>query len=208
VRAILSVIIGAMLLGACAAKPTATSTSAASAQENKNSAAISDNLNTIAWENSPEFAASEDYERAVADYNNCVLEHTANLGACEKQKAIMNGLGKVSSRLPLRQTHQIMPRVSPTSNNAGFTQGANNANTTQQTLSQAPARIPLTPKDSSSQTPATIAPQTSSRTPGPMSLAPPTTSSPSAQISPPTRETVVDHPETVNTPSSDRPMRF
>src|SRR5690349_1058110 len=102
-----------MLLGACAAKPTATSTSAASAQENKNSAAISDNLNTIAWENSPEFAASEDYERAVADYNNCVLEHTANLGACEKQKAIMNGLGKVSSRLPLRQTHQIMPRVSP-----------------------------------------------------------------------------------------------
>lgn len=192
-RAILSAIIGAMLLGACAAKPTATSTQAVSAQENKNSAVFSDGLKNIAWESSPEFAASENYERAVADYNNCVLEHTSNLSACEKQKAIMNGFGKVSSRLPLSQTYQTVPRISQTTNTAGFTQGANNASTTQQTLSQAPAQIAQTPRASSSQTPASMTPQTtSSRTPGPMSLAPPTTSSLSAQTSPPTRETPID----------------
>jgi hypothetical protein len=168
VRAFLTVIMGAMLLGGCAAKPTAGSAQAVSAQEDKDSAAcleqplkkesyderqksfascmrargyhddklypsattanprnplISDGWKNIAPVSSPELAASEDYERAVADYNNCVLEHTSNLSACEKQQAIMNRLGKVSSRL----------------------QGANTANTTQATLPQVPARIPQTP---------------------------------------------------------------
>jgi hypothetical protein len=79
---------GAMLLVGCAAKPTASSTQVVSAQEDNGGAA-------------PELAASENYERAVADYNNCVLEHTSNLSACAKQQALMNGLGKVSSRLSL-----------------------------------------------------------------------------------------------------------
>jgi hypothetical protein len=133
---------------------------------------ISDGLKNVARESSPELAASERYERAVADYNSCVLEHTSNLSACAKQQAIMNGLGKVSSRLSLGQSYQTTPRISQTTNTAGITQGANTANTTQATF------------------------------------APPTTSSLPAQISPPARETVVDHPERVDAPLSDRPIPF
>ena len=147
------VIMGAMLLGGCAAKPTAKSAQAVSAQEDKDSAAcleqplkkegydehqksfaacmrakgyhedklyptettanarnpsISDGLKNIARESDSRLADSEDYERAVADYNNCVLEHTSNLSACEKQQAIMNGLGKVSSRSSLSQSYQTV----------------------------------------------------------------------------------------------------
>jgi hypothetical protein len=168
---------GAMLLGGCAAKPTAGS---AQAQEDKDAAAcleqplkkqsyaehqksfascmsargqhddkqypsaatanarnplIRDGSKNIAQESSPEFAAGENYERAIADYNNCVLEHTSNLSACAKQQAIMNGLGKVSSRLS--QSYQTTP----------------------------PARIPLTQQAPPSQTPAPIAPQTTSSLP-------------------------------------------
>jgi hypothetical protein len=164
---------------------------------------IGDGLKNIARESTPELAASEGYERAVADYNNCVLEHTANLSACEKQRAIMNGLGKVSSRLSLRQSYQTAPGFPKTTNTAGITQGANTVNTPRATLSQVPAQIPQTPQATPSQTPASIAPPTtSSRMPAPISLAPPTTSSLPAQIAPPARETVVDHPEPVDAPSS------
>ena len=183
-RAFLTVIMGAMLLGGCAAKPTEGSAQAVSAQEDKDRAAcleqalkkvsydetqksftscmrargyhedklypsettanarnplINDGLKNIARESSPELAASEDYERAVADYNTCILEHTSNLSACEKQQAIMNRLGKVSSRLSLNQSYQTTPRISQTTNTAGSTQGANTANTTQATLPQVPA---------------------------------------------------------------------
>jgi hypothetical protein len=112
----------------------------------------------MARESGPGLAESEDYERAVADYNNCVLEHTSNLSACQKQQAIMNGLGKISSRLPLSQSYQITPTTSQTTNTAGITQGVNTANTTHATLSQVPARIPQTPQAATSQTPAPIAP--------------------------------------------------
>ena len=241
VRTFLTMIMGAMLLGGCAAKPTEGSAQAVSAQEDKDRAAcleqalkkesynehqksftscmrargyrddklypsqttanarnplIGDGLKNIARQSSPELAASEGYERAVADYNNCVLEHTSNLSACEKQQAIMNGLGKVSSRLSLSQSYQTTPRISQTTNTAEITQGANTANTTQATLSQAPARIPQTEQ------------ATPSQTPGPISLAPPTTSSLSAQISPPARETVVDHPEPVDAPALRTPIPF
>ena len=225
-RAFLTVIMGAMLLGGCAAKPTARSPQAVSAQEEKDSAAcieqplkkesyderqksfascmrargylpsettanaksplISDGLKNIARESSFELAASENYERAVADYNNCVLVHTSNLNACEKQQAIMNRLGKVSSRLSLSQSYQTTPPK-----NAGITQGANTANTTQATLSQIP-RIP--PQATPSQTPAR--------------MAPPTTSSMPAQISPPVRETVVDRREPVDAPPLPTPMPY
>jgi PBP1b-binding outer membrane lipoprotein LpoB len=209
-RRFLTVIMGAMLLGGCAAKPTATSAQAVSAQENKDIAAcleqplnkesyeehqksfaacmrakgyqeeklhpsdttgnarsplISDSLKNLARKSSPDLAVSEDYERAVADYNNCVLENTSNLSACEKQQAIMNGRGKVSSRLSSSQRYQITPTISQTTNTAGVTQGANTANITQATLSQDPARTSQTPPVTPSQTPAPIAPQTTSSLP-------------------------------------------
>ena len=173
-RIFLTVIMGAMLLGGCAAKPTAGSARAVSAQEDKDAAAcleqplkkqsyaehqksfascmsakgyhddklyrnplISDGSKNIARESSPELAANEHYERAIADYNNCVLEHTSNLSACAKQQAIMNGLGKVSSRVSLSQSYQT-------------------------TL---PPRIPQTPQATPSQTPAPVPPQTTSSLP-------------------------------------------
>ncbi len=62
----------------------------------------------MARESSPNLAASDDYERAVANYNNCVLDHTANVGACDGQRAIMNAEGKVSSRSSLSQSYKII----------------------------------------------------------------------------------------------------
>jgi hypothetical protein len=259
VRVFLTMIVGITLLGGCAAKPTAGSAQAVSAQEDKDRVACleeplkkeahderqksfascmrargyhddklylsettanarnpstDDGSKSMARESSPGLAESEDYERAVADYNNCVLEHTSNLSACQKQQAIMNGLGKISSRLSLSQSYQITPTTSQTTNTAGATQGVNTANTTSATLSQVPARIPQTPQAAPSQTPAPIAPlTTSSRIPAPLSLAPPVTSSLPAQVSPPQvsppqvspppRET-----EPVNAPLPDRPIPF
>ena len=63
---------------------------------------------TRAPESSPGAAAGEDYERAVASYNNCILDHTANLSACDQQRAIMNAEGKVSSRSSLSQSNKII----------------------------------------------------------------------------------------------------
>ena len=252
-RAFLTVIVGAMLLGSCAAKPTVKSTQAVSAQQDGDSAAclvqpikkesyderqksfascmsakgyhedkldpsevtanagyplISNGLNDRAPASSPELAAGEAYERAVADYNSCVLEHTSNLSTCQKQQALMNGLGKVSSRLSLSQNYLITPRISQTTNTAGITQGANTANTIQATLSQVPARISQTPQATPSQTPTPIAPPTASSRmmTAPISLAP--TSSVSAPGSPPAREIVADHPEPVDEPSSQTPIPF
>jgi len=180
---------------------------------------ISDGLKNLAPQSSPEFAASEDYERAVVEYNDCVLEHTSNLSACEKQQATMNGLGKLSSRLPVSQTYQAAPRMSETSNIAGMTQGANTTNATPATLSQVPAPpqtaeamaspTPIAPQTTSSRIAAPAAPKaTSSRMSAPISLAPPAPSSLPAQISPPERETVVDHSKPVDPPLSDRPIPF
>jgi hypothetical protein len=33
--------------------------------------------------------------RAVSDYQNCLLDNTANLSACERQRAAMNGAATV-----------------------------------------------------------------------------------------------------------------
>jgi hypothetical protein len=143
-RAILTLVMGAALLGGCAAKQKAVSAQAVSAQEDKvravcieqalNKQTYADNVNSFAFcmrakgyneyklypsetmanagkplaadastrtpESSPGVAAGDDYERAVASYNNCILDHTANLSACEQQWAIMNAEGKVSSRRP------------------------------------------------------------------------------------------------------------
>jgi hypothetical protein len=127
VRAFLGLLIGAVLLGGCAAKPTAGGTTA-------NEAKLIIDGESLTSKSSPSFSAGEDYERAVADYNNCVLEHTSNLAACEKQQAIMNRLGKVSARISSSQSYQITR-----TNTAGNPQGANTANTTQATLSHVDA---------------------------------------------------------------------
>jgi hypothetical protein len=39
--------------------------------------------------------AREEYDRAVSDYQNCLLDNTANLSACERQRAAMNGAATV-----------------------------------------------------------------------------------------------------------------
>jgi len=187
VRALLAILIGAVVLGGCAAKQGAGSAQAVSAQEDKDRAAcaeqslnskqaskenqdsfascmrtkgynesnpsgttanagkplVSDGMKSVARESIP----SEDYERVVADYNNCILDHTSNVGACDKQRAIMNGLGKFSSRSSLSQGYEPTPKISQTTNNAGITQGANTAKTTQATSPQMPARIPTAPQE-------------------------------------------------------------
>ncbi len=131
-RGFLTLLIGAVLLGGCTAKQTAGSAQAFSAQEDKDRAGL---------------AASEDYERAVASYSDCILEHTANLSACEKQRAIMNGLGGVFPRSSLSQSYKPTPGVTQTTNSAGVSQGADTANTPQAT-SSLPARIPPPPQQS------------------------------------------------------------
>jgi hypothetical protein len=122
VRAFLSLLIGAVLLGGCTAKPTAGGTTANAAKPT-----ISDGSKSMTSESSPSLSASEDYERAVANYSDCVLDHTANLPACEKQRAIMDRLGKVSSRSSLSQSYTL----------------ANTTNTPQ-TTSSLPTRTPPT----------------------------------------------------------------
>jgi hypothetical protein len=135
VRAFLSLLIGAVLLGGCTAKPTAGTTA------NAAKPTISDGLKSITSESSPSLSASEDYERAVADYSNCVLDHTANLNACEKQRAIMDRLGKVSSRSSSSQSYTL--GNTQINNTTGIAQGTNTTNTPQ-TTSSLPTRTPPT----------------------------------------------------------------
>jgi hypothetical protein len=151
VQVFLTLLVGAILLGGCTAKPTAGETTANAAKPT-----ISDGSNGITRQSSAVLPASENYERAVADYTNCVHEHTANLAACEKQRAIMDGLGKISSRSPGQSYTLGNTQIDAT----GIPQSANSANTAQPTSSQPPARITQTP-------------QGSSQTAAPISLAPP-----------------------------------
>jgi hypothetical protein len=92
-------------------------------------------------ETSPSLSASEDYERAVANYSDCVLDHTGNLQACEKQRAIIDRLGKVSSRSSLSQSYTL--GNTQFNNTTGIARGANTTNTPQ-TTSSLPARTPPT----------------------------------------------------------------
>ncbi len=45
---------------------------------------------TVPEANGPAATARESYDRAVADYQSCLLDHTSNVSACEKQRAMMN----------------------------------------------------------------------------------------------------------------------
>ena len=191
-RALLAILIGAVVLGGCAAKQRAGSAQAVSAQEDKDRAAcVEQSLNnkqtsnenqnsfascmrakgynesnpsgttaakpisnSITSESSYGLSASENYERAVANYNDCVLDHTGNLGACDKQRAIMDRLGKISSRSSLSQSYTLgNTQITQTKNNSGITQGANTASTPQAPL-QLPARTaPTVPEAADPQQP-------------------------------------------------------
>jgi hypothetical protein len=136
VRAFLGLLIGAVLLGGCTAKPTPGGTTANTAKPT-----VSDGFKSTTSENSPSLSVSEDYERAVANYSDCVLDHTANLNACDKQRAIMDRLGKASSRSSLSQSYTL--GNTQIKNTTGIAQGANTANAPQ-TTSSLPARTPPT----------------------------------------------------------------
>jgi hypothetical protein len=89
VRVFFAVLISAILLGGCAAKqkPTsATSAQATSSPEDKAAAELPVG---------PSGIAREEYDRAVADYQNCLLDNTANLSACERQRAAMNAAANI-----------------------------------------------------------------------------------------------------------------
>jgi hypothetical protein len=155
VRAFVTLLIAAVLLGGCAAKPGAEETTA-------NATNISQGSNAVTRESKPALPASEEYERAVADFTNCVHDHTANLAACEKQRAIMERLGKVSSR-SLNQSYTL-GNTQIIRNNTGTAQPVNSANPAQATSSQPPAPTTQPPQGSS---------QSSGPMSGPMSLTPP-----------------------------------
>jgi hypothetical protein len=107
VRVFLTLVVGALLLGDCAAKQNAAS---AQGNPSETTATVGRPLtpDPPARESSPGVPATEAYERAVADYNNCILDHTANLSACEKQRAIMNVNRNAGSRLPISQSDKII----------------------------------------------------------------------------------------------------
>ena len=87
VRTFLMVLIGMLLLAGCAAKQktessqpaTDTATSGAGPPVSPN------NLHL----------ARDEYDRAVADYQSCLLDNTANLSACERQRAAMNAAATI-----------------------------------------------------------------------------------------------------------------
>jgi hypothetical protein len=141
VQAFLTLVIGAVLLGGCAARQNAVSAQDPSETTASAGKPLAPDAAKAARESGPGLVASGDYERAVTDYNNCILDHTTDLSACEKKRAIMNGLGKVSSRSSLSQSYTL--GNTQINNTTGLAQGANTTNTPQ-TTSSLPARTPPT----------------------------------------------------------------
>jgi len=85
VRAFGVAVIGALLLGGCTAKPKATEPTSGPAMSGAGPPVGSTNVDL----------ARDEYDRAVADYQNCILDNTANLSACERQRAAMNAAATV-----------------------------------------------------------------------------------------------------------------
>jgi hypothetical protein len=82
VRAFLMVFVGALLLGGCAAKQkTESSQPASDTATTGGGPPVSPNNLDL---------ARDEYDRAVTDYQNCLLENTSNLSVCERQRAAMN----------------------------------------------------------------------------------------------------------------------
>ncbi len=86
-RSFLTIVVGVLLLGGCAAKQTIATTQPASNTATSGSAPpISPNNSDL---------ARDEYDRAVANYQSCVLDNTVNLSACEKQRAAMNSAATI-----------------------------------------------------------------------------------------------------------------
>jgi hypothetical protein len=89
---------------AAATVPAVTTTPIATTSPPAPKSLAADGLNRMVRESSPGLAASDEYDRAVANYNNCLLEHTANVSACEEQRAIMNADGRGLSKPALKSS--------------------------------------------------------------------------------------------------------
>jgi hypothetical protein len=87
VRAFLVVLIGAVVVGGCAAKQKELPTQPASDPATSGAASPGSPNNVD--------LARDEYDRAVADYQNCILDNTANLNACERKRATMNAAATV-----------------------------------------------------------------------------------------------------------------
>ncbi len=85
-RILLIILVGAPLLGACAAKQKALLEAS--------SGAVTSGAMPPVSPNNVELARDE-YDHAVADYQNCLLDNTANLSACERQRVAMNAAATI-----------------------------------------------------------------------------------------------------------------
>jgi uncharacterized lipoprotein YajG len=144
-RVFLTLLTGAVLLGGCAAKHAAGGATANAEKP------ISDGITS---ESSSSLSASENYERAIANYSDCVLDHTGNLNACEKQRSVMNQLGKMSSRSSLSQSYTLgSTQITQTNNTNGISQGAHTASTPQAPSQMPPRTSPPIPEAADPQLP-------------------------------------------------------
>jgi fructose-bisphosphate aldolase class 1 len=71
--------------------------SACSGTTQQQSASASDGLKNIANIFDPRWAAQQNYNRALADYQNCYAANQTNVNACENQRQIMEADVKVLS---------------------------------------------------------------------------------------------------------------
>src|SRR3974377_189428 len=87
VRTFLMVLIGALLLGGCTANQKTESTHPASdtATSGAGPPVGSNNLDL----------ARNEYDRAVSNYQSCLLDNTSNVSACERQRATMNAAATI-----------------------------------------------------------------------------------------------------------------
>lgn len=94
VQILLIVLVGALLLGTCAAKQKALSEATSGTVTIEAMPPVSPNNVDL---------ARDEYDRAVADYQNCLLENTANLSACERQLVAMNGAATILFGRPTKR---------------------------------------------------------------------------------------------------------
>ncbi len=94
-QAFLVVAVGALLLAGCIAKQKTESTQTASETATSGAAPMAGPSNVD--------LARDEYDRAVADYQNCLLDNTANLSACERQRAAMNAAATILFGRPTKR---------------------------------------------------------------------------------------------------------
>jgi hypothetical protein len=60
---------------------------------------LSDTLKKMARQGNPGLAARQDYDQAVTNYQNCLIDNPSNPSVCDGQRAIMDADAKVLSGL-------------------------------------------------------------------------------------------------------------